>query len=150
MKGTFTKVYIHIVFRVKGNRNLIPEKHHEVLYKYITGIVSNKKQKLMAINGTEDHIHILASIAADIRISDLVRDIKANSSRFINQERWLNHKFNWQEGFGVFSYSQSMVHVVANYIHKQKEHHKKQDYEEELRATLEKFNIINQSRNRMT
>lgn len=139
MKGTFAKVYIHIVFRVKGQRNLLPEKHHDELYKYITGTISNKKQKLMAINGTEDHIHILVSIAADTRISDLVRDIKANSSRFINQKLWLSHKFNWQEGFGVFSYNQSMVSIICNYIQRQKVHHRKRGFDDEYLEILRKY-----------
>jgi len=141
MCKTYTKLYVHLVFSVKRRQKLLPEDHHEELYKYITGIVNNKKQKLMAINGTEDHIHILVSISADICISDLVRHIKANSSRFINEKKWNKQRFAWQEGFGAFTYSESMKGIIINYIHKQKEHHKKIEFRDEYLKILEKFGI---------
>jgi putative transposase len=141
MCKTYTKLYVHLVFSVKRRQKLLPEDHHEELYKYITGIVNNKKQKLMAINGTEDHIHIFVSIAADICISDLVRHIKANSSRFINEKKWNNQRFEWQEGFGAFSYNESMKTIIIKYIHNQKEHHKRVNFHDEYVQILEKFGI---------
>lgn len=111
MANTYTQIYVHIVFAVKGRENFIKESFREELQKYISGIINNKKQKLYAIYCMPDHIHILVSIQPDISISDLVRDIKANSSSFI-KEKGLNRKFNWQNGFGAFSYSKSQVTVV--------------------------------------
>ena len=146
MCRTYSKLYVHLVFSVKGRNKLLPEKHHDELYKYITGIINNKKQKLMAINGTEDHIHIFVSIAADIRISDLVQQIKANSSRFINEKKWNRQRFAWQEGFGAFSYHESMKGIVINYIHNQKEHHKKIDFKNEYMKILERFGIDTSSK----
>jgi REP element-mobilizing transposase RayT len=141
MCRTYSKLYVHLVFSVKGRNKLLPEMHHDELYRYISGIVNNKKQKLMAINGTEDHIHIFVSIAADIRISDLVQQIKSNSSRFINEKKWNKQRFAWQEGFGAFSYNESMKGTIINYIHKQKEHHKKMEFKEEYVKILERFGI---------
>jgi REP element-mobilizing transposase RayT len=146
MSKTYTKLYVHIVFSVRRRQNLLLEKHDDELYKYITGIVNNKKQKLMAINGTEDHIHILVSIAADICVSDLVRHIKANSSRFINENRWIGQRFEWQEGFGAFSYNESMKTVIINYIHNQKVHHKRVNFQDEYKDILQKFDVDFNSR----
>jgi len=114
MANTYTQIYIQIVFAVKGRQNLIKKNHKDELYKYITGIVRNKNQKLISINGMSDHIHILIGLKPDIALSDLVRDIKANSSKFINKKNWSMGKFNWQEGFGAFSYSRSQLNRVIN------------------------------------
>ena len=106
MANTYTQLYIHIVFSVKGRQALISERHKAELHKYITGIVSNKKQKLIQINSMPDHIHILVGMTPDAALSGLVKDIKVNSTRFMNQKRWTVGQFAWQEGFGAFSYSQ--------------------------------------------
>jgi putative transposase len=109
MANTYSQIYVHIVFAVKGRQNLISVTWKDEVYKYITGIVTNKGQKLIAINGMSDHIHILVGFKPDKTISDLVRDIKANSSKFINDNKWINGKFEWQTGFGAFSYSHSQL-----------------------------------------
>lgn len=141
MANTYTQLYIQIVFAVKGRQNLVSTIWKDELYKYITGIVTNEGQKLIAINGIPDHIHILIGLKPDKSLSDLVRAIKANSSRFINEKRWINGKFEWQTGFGAFSYSHSQLTNVINYIQKQEEHHKKKTFKEEYVDFLKAFNV---------
>jgi putative transposase len=141
MANTYTQLYIHIVFAVKGRQNLISKIWKDELYKYITGIVINEGQKLIAINGMPDHIHILVGSKPNKALSDLVRDIKANSSRFINEKKWINGKFEWQTGFGAFSYSHSQLTNVINYIQNQEEHHKKKTFKEEYVDFLKAFDI---------
>jgi putative transposase len=141
MANTYTQIYIQVVFAISGKRSLIRKDFKVELYKYITGIVKNNKQKLIAINGIEDHIHIFIGLKPDICLSDLVRDIKANSSRFINEKKFTKLKFAWQDGFGAFSYSHSQIDSVVKYINNQEEHHKKKTFKEEYLDLLEKFNI---------
>ncbi len=99
MANTYTQIYIHTVFAVRGRLNLIRNENKDELYKYITGIIRNNKQKLIAINGMPDHIHILIGLKPTMCLSDLVRDIKANSSKFINEKKWFDGRFEWQKGF---------------------------------------------------
>lgn len=141
MANTYSQLYIHIVFAVKGRQNLISANWKEEIYKYITGIVTNKEQKLIAINGMPDHIHILIGLKPDKSISDLVRDIKANSSKFINDKRWINGKFEWQTGFGAFTYGHSQLTNIIKYIENQEEHHKTRTFKDEYIAFLKLFNI---------
>lgn len=141
MANTYTQIYIQIVFAVKGRQNLIPKEHREELHKFMTGIISNRGQKLFAIFAMPDHVHLLVSISPNVLISDLVRDIKAGSSKFINDKKWIIGKFNWQEGYGAFSYSKSHVDNVIKYILKQEEHHKKRTFKEEYLDFLRKFDI---------
>ena len=141
MANTYTQIYIQIVFAVKGRQNLISKENREELHKFITGIVSNRNQKLFAVFAMPDHVHILVSMSPVISISDLVRDIKAGSSKFINEKRWMNGKFNWQEGYGAFSYSKSSVDSVVKYILNQEEHHKTKTSQEEYFDFLQKFEI---------
>ena len=141
MANTYTQIYIQIVFAVKGRQNLIAKENREELHQFITGIVTNRGQKLFAVFAMPDHVHILVSIGPTILISDLVRDIKAGSSKFINDNNWINGKFNWQEGYGAFSYSKSSVDSVVKYILNQEEHHKKKKFKEEYLGLLEKFEI---------
>lgn len=141
MANTYSKLYIQIVFAVKGRQNLISKKWKDEIYKYITGIVSNQKQKLIAINGMPDHIHILVGIKPNISLSDLVRDIKSSSSKFINEQKLINGKFEWQKGFGAFSYGHSQLSNVIKYIENQEEHHKSRTFKEEYIAFLKLFDI---------
>lgn len=141
MANTYTQIYIHIVFAVKGRQNLISNNWKDELYKYITGITINEGQKLIAINGMPDHIHILVGLKPNKALSDLVRDIKANSSRFINEKRWINGKFEWQTGFGAFSYNHSQLTNVINYIQNQEEHHKVKIFKEENVEFLKAFDV---------
>ena len=141
MPNTYTQLYVQIVFTVKGRANLISSKNREELQRFITGIVSNRNQKMLAIFAMPDHVHILVGLKPNISISDLVRDIKAGSSKFINDSKWIKGKFNWQEGFGAFSYSKSHLDNVIKYILNQEEHHKKQSFKEEYLDFLRKFDI---------
>ena len=141
MPNTFSQIYIQIVFTVQGRQNLIKEENREELQKFITAIVSNRGQKLLAVFAMPDHVHVLVGIKPSISISDLVRDVKAGSSKFINDKKWMNGKFNWQEGFGAFSYSKSNLDTVVKYILNQEEHHQKRTFKEEYLDFLEKFEI---------
>lgn len=120
MAGTYSQIYIHVIFAVKGRENLIHPLWEEELYKYITGIVQNKEQKMLAINGMSDHIHFLIGMRPSCCLSDLVREVKKTSTEFIRVKRLLSSPFQWQEGYGAFSYSHSSLNQVISYILNQK------------------------------
>jgi REP element-mobilizing transposase RayT len=141
MANTYTQLYFHIVFAVKGRNNLIAVRWKYELYKYITGIISNKNQKLMIINGMPNHVHLLIGTKPNCNLSDLVRDIKANSSKWINEKQFVNGKFEWQTGFGAFTVSQSAVNNVLDYIKNQEEHHQVKTFKEEYIGFLKSYNI---------
>ena len=141
MANTYTQLYFHIVFAVKGRANLISSTWKEELYKYITGIATNKNQKLIVINGMPDHVHILMGMKPDSNLSELVRDIKANSSKFINEKKWIISKFEWQQGFGAFTLGYSQLDAIVNYIKAQEEHHKTKTFKEEYIDFLKRYNI---------
>ena len=141
MADTYTQLYIHIVFSVKGRQPLILKEYKDKLHKYITGIITNKKQKMIQINSMPDHIHILVGITPDIAISDLVRDIKRNATQFINRKRWIAGKFMWQEGFAAFTYSHSQLKDVITYIENQEIHHSHKTFKEEYRELLKRFDV---------
>lgn len=141
MSGTFSQIYIQIVFAVKGRQSLIAEQWDGELYKYITGIVTNKNQKLLAINGMADHIHILIGMKPSCCLSDLVREIKKASNEFVNKKGFSQSKFEWQEGYGAFSYSHSALDSVIRYIQNQKEHHRKRSFKEEYKEFLIQYRI---------
>ena len=141
MADTYSQIYIQIVFAVKGRDSLISPKWEEELYKYITGIVQNKGQKMLAVNGIPNHIHFLIGMKPTCCLSDLVREIKKSSNTFIKENRFTSSNFQWQEGFGSFSYSHSQLDNVINYIMNQKEHHTRKTFKEEYIDMLTKFNI---------
>ena len=141
MNGTFSKIYIQIIFAVKGRESLIKTEWEEKLYKYITGIVKNKKQKMIAINGMPDHLHFFIGMSPSCCLSDLVREIKKSSNDFIKENRFTKFNFNWQEGYGAFSYSHSHIDNVYQYIMNQKQHHKAKSFKEEYMEFLKKFKI---------
>ncbi len=141
MAGTFSQVYIQIVFAVKGRENLISTTWNDDLYKYIAGIIKGKEQKPIIVNGMPDHIHAFIGLKPSMPISDLVRDIKNNSSKFINEHKLVKGKFSWQEGYGVISYSHSQIESVYNYILKQDEHHMNKTFRDEYLELLKKFEI---------
>jgi len=141
MANTYTQIYVQIVFAVKGRENLIHEKHREELEKYICGIVNNKGSKPLAIYCNPDHLHILIGLNPNNAVSDITRDIKANSSKWINERKFLKGKFNWQEGYGAFTYSKSQIDIVAKYINNQPIHHKKTSFKDEYLNILKKAEI---------
>jgi REP element-mobilizing transposase RayT len=141
MANTYTQIYLQIVFAVKWRQGLIKESFRENVHKYITGIVKNRGQKLIAINSMPDHIHILVGFGTNITIADLVHDIKIASSNFINDHRFIRGKFGWQNGYGAFSYSRSHIDRIVKYILNQQKPHKTKTFREEYIEFLEKFEI---------
>ena len=141
MAGTFSQLYIQVVFAVGGRQNLIGKLWSEELNKYIAGIITAKKQKSIIVNGMPDHIHAFIGLRPSIAVSDVVRDIKNNSTNFINERHFVKGKFFWQEGFGAFSYSQSHIKGVYDYILHQKDHHVRKTFKEEYIEMLERFEI---------
>ena len=141
MSNTYSQIYIHLVFAVQDRKSLISTKWETELYKYITGIVQNKGQKMLAINGIPNHIHILIGMKPNCCLSDLVREIKKSSNSFIKDRNFTAFKFQWQVGYGVFSYSHSHLSNIIEYIMKQKEHHKKKSFKEEYIEFLKKYEI---------
>lgn len=144
MPGTYSQIYIQIVFAVKGRQSLIQPEWEENLYRYITGIITNKGQKLLAINGIPNHIHIFIGMKPSCCLSDLVREIKKSSNEYINLHNFSRYPFYWQEGFGAFSYSHQHVDRVVKYILHQKEHHKIKTFKDEYVEMLKIF-LINYS-----
>jgi len=141
MANTYTQLYIHAVFAVKGRENLISSRWKDELYKYICGIVNGNKQKVYAINGVGDHVHILLSIKPDISVSELMRDVKGCSSKWINERGFIKGKFQWQEGFGAFSCSYDHLDRVIAYIERQEEHHAKATFQEEYKKFLDNYQV---------
>lgn len=141
MPTTYSQIYIHVVFAVKNRDACISCAWEEELYKYITGIIQGKGQKLLAINGMSDHIHFLIGMKPTCCLSDLVREVKKSSNSFIAERKFMKCKFDWQEGFGAFSYSHSHLGNVINYILTQKAHHSKTTFKEEYLNVLNKFEI---------
>jgi len=141
MARTFSQIYIQIVFAVKGRENLLQKPWREEVFKYISGIIKNKNQKSIIVNGFTDHVHVFVGMKPSMSVSDLVRDIKNNTSNFINEKRWVLGKFSWQEGYGAFSYSQSHIESVYNYILNQEEHHRTKTFREEYINFLKKFQV---------
>jgi putative transposase len=141
MAGTYSQIYLQVVFAVKGRENLIAQSWKDELHKYIAGIIREKEQKPIIVNGMSDHIHAFVGLKPSMRISDLVRDVKNNSSKFINEKGFIRGKFSWQEGYGVFSYSHSHIGKVYNYILNQEEHHRKKTFKDEYLELLKKFEI---------
>jgi len=141
MANSYTQLYVQYVFAVKGRANLINEKFRDELEKVISGIVINHNSKIYAIYCNPDHVHILVSIHPAISVSKLVEQIKSGSSKWLNEKRYIPGKFNWQEGYGAFTYSKSQTDHVVKYILNQPEHHKKRTFREEYLDFLEKFEI---------
>jgi REP element-mobilizing transposase RayT len=141
MAGTFSQIHIQIIFAVKRRENLIDNTWKDELCKYISGIIKGKDQKPIIVNGVADHMHVFMGLRPAKSIADMARDIKNNSSNFINSNKFLKGKFSWQEGYGAFSYSHSQIERVYNYILNQEEHHKKKTFREEYIGFLKEFEI---------
>ncbi len=141
MPNTFTQIHIHLVFCVQNRLSLIRPEWEKRLYQYMTGIIQNNGHKLLTLNGIPDHVHALIGFRPSQSLSDLMQDIKGDSSRWINTNRLTTGKFSWQEGYGAFSYSKSQIPVVTRYILNQKEHHRKKSFMEEYVKILDDFGI---------
>jgi putative transposase len=141
MANTYTQIHLQFVFVVKYRNGLIHPSWKEELYAYIIGIISYHNHKVLAINGMPDHLHILIGMRPSQSISELLQDIKGSSAKWINEKGFLKQKFEWQEGYGAFSYSKSSVPNVINYIKNQEEHHKKKTFNEEYINFLKEFEV---------
>ena len=141
MADTFDQIYIQVVFAVKNRQALISNTWENDLYKFITGIVQNRGNKLLAIGGMADHVHIFLGMKPAECLSDLIREIKKSSNTYINDNNFSKFDFDWQSGYGAFSYSRSHRDAVCKYILNQKEHHKQRTFEEEFRKILSDFEI---------
>ncbi|HRN79395.1 MAG TPA: IS200/IS605 family transposase [Ferruginibacter sp.] len=141
MAGTFSQIYIQYVFAVKGRENLLQKPWRDEVFKYISGIIKGKNQKPIIVNGVSDHVHVFVGLNPAMNISDLVRDIKNNSSNFINDQKFLKKKFAWQGGYGAFSYAHSQIQNVYQYIANQEIHHRKNTFKEEYIDFLQEFEI---------
>jgi len=141
MPNTYSQIYLQFVFAVKHRQSLIPKEHKEELHKYITGIVQNRKAKMIAVHCMPDHTHLFVGFKPVMSISDFVKEVKVASNEFINDKPWMKQKFNWQEGYGVFSYGHSQIDAVAKYVLNQEAHHQTKTFREEYLEFLEKFVI---------
>ena len=141
MANTFTQIYLHLVFAVQNRASLIQPTWKDELYKYITGIIQNNNHKLIAINGVANHIHIAVGYKTHQLIPELLQDIKGDSSRWINKKRFAKGIFNWQVGYGAFSFSNSQIDRVVKYINNQEQHHKKKTFLEEYVELLKKYDV---------
>lgn len=141
MANTYSQIFYHVVFAVRNREALITSAIKEDLYKYITGVITNQKQKLFIINGMPDHVHILLNCKPNVNLSDLVKEVKEHSSKFINEKALLKGKFYWQEGFGAFTVSKREIGRVIDYIKNQEEHHRKKTFREEYVEFLKENEI---------
>jgi REP element-mobilizing transposase RayT len=141
MPQSLVKILVHVVFSTKNRADLIAPEIEIDLFGYIHGIIENNGSKLIIMNGTTNHVHLLISLGRKIDIGELVGDIKRDSSVWIKTKGRQFADFYWQKGYGAFSIGQSQVETVMNYIRKQKVHHAKQDFKDEFRTLLEKYEI---------
>lgn len=141
MANTYTQIHLHLIFAVKYRTGIIQSKWKDELYKYITGIIQSNNHKLLIINGMPDHIHILVGIRPNQSVSELLQDIKGSSSKWINEKGFVKGRFEWQEGYGAFSYGKSQIKDVIRYIENQEEHHRKKTFREEYLAFLDAFEV---------
>ena len=141
MANTYTQIHIHCVFSVKYRKAMVDKSFKEELYEYITGIIQQRGHKMLAIGGTSNHIHIFFGLRVNESLSDLMQAVKRNSSLWINQNHKTQSKFEWQKGFGAFSYSKSHVSAVVNYIKRQEEKKKKKAFSEEYIRILKDFDV---------
>ena len=141
MAGTFSQIYIQCVFAVKGRENLLKKGWRQEVFRYISGIIKNKHQKPIIVNGVSDHVHLFIGLKPSMAVSDLIRDVKNNSSNFINEKRFVPGKFSWQEGYGAFSYSQNQIDRVYQYILDQEAHHRNKTFKDEYNDLLNEFKV---------
>ncbi len=141
MANTYTQLHIQAVFTVKGRDCFLGKEWRDEVFRYIAGIIAIKGHKPIIVNGVADHVHVFFGLNPSVAISDLMREVKNNSTNFINNKGWLRGKFAWQEGYGAFSYGRSQVEDVYKYILNQEEHHRKRTFKEEYLDMLKKFEV---------
>ena len=141
MANTYTQIHVQIVFAVKFRAAQIAPTWKAKLHRFITKLVQNAGHKMLQVNSMPDHIHIFVGFRPDDAISNLVRTVKSESTKWINNEKFTDQKFHWQSGYGAFSYSKSDVHRVIQYIQNQEAHHKRKTFLEEYQEFLKRFEI---------
>jgi putative transposase len=141
MPNTYTQIYIQFVFAVKHRQSLIHPSWKDELHKYITGIVKNNGHFVLCINSMPDHLHLFVILRTEQAVSHLMKDVKGSSSKWINDSGFLKGRFEWQSGYGAFSYNRSDIQRVVNYIEKQEEHHKRSTFKMEYRDFLEEYEV---------
>ena len=141
MANTFTQIHIHAVFAVQNRESLIKRDWKERLYKYIIAIIQNHEHKVLAIGGMADHVHLLFGFRPTQALSELMQQVKRNSSEWINKNKLVLGRFSWQEGYGAFSYGKSQISDVVNYIENQERHHARRSFTEEYKEFLDKFGV---------
>jgi putative transposase len=141
---TYIANFVHLVFSTKNRKDAIPGELQEKLWAYLYGIANNLRIKTLAVGGTSNHIHMLIALPATMPVAEATQKLKANSSRWLGEQGLV---FQWQEGYGAFSVSPSMVEAVRKYIRHQEEHHRKRSFEEEFRALLEKSGVAYEAEN---
>ncbi len=146
MANTYSQIYIQVVFAVQDRQNLLQKQNKEELHKFMTGIVREREQKLLAVHCMPDHTHMLIGLRPSVALSDVVRDVKNGSSNFINRKRWVVGRFCRQEGFGAFSYGHSQLSGIINYIREQERHHARRSFCEEYLRFLKKYEISHDDR----
>lgn len=139
--GSFTNLTYHVIFSTKYRRKYISEDICDRLYAYIGGVVRNLDGSLIEIGGVEDHVHLLVNLSPAKSVSDSIRDIKSNSSKWLNELADGRKRFGWQKGYGAFTVSHSQIERVRNYIQIQREHHRTKTFEEELIELLQRHEI---------
>ncbi len=141
MANTYSQISIHAVFAVKFRENVITKTWRDELHSYISGILKNEEARPLAVGGWLDHVHIFFALPPAKNISDIMRVVKTNSSKWINESNFVRGKFQWQEGYGAFSYSRSQRDTVINYIMNQEEHHRNKTFKEEYLDMLRTFEV---------
>lgn len=141
MANTYSQISIHAVFAVRCRANIITRNWRDELHKYISGIIEYLDGKSLAVGGWKDHVHVFFGMPVSVSISDFVGKIKSNSSKWINQSNFLDGQFNWQSGFGAFSYAKSQRDTVIHYIMNQEEHHRIKTFKEEYLNMLRDFEV---------
>ena len=141
MANTYSQIYIQTVFIVQDRNCLLHKEWREDLYKYMTGIVQNRGNKLIQVGGVADHVHLFVGLKPAESVADLMKWVKGDSSEWINKQKLLKHTFQWQAGYGAFSYAHSQLTDVCNYIKNQESHHRKRTFMEEYLDFLNKFEV---------
>ncbi len=142
MPNTYSQITIHAVFAVKNRENIITKEWRDNLHQYISGIITNKGAKSLAVGGWKDHVHILFGLPVTISLADFIGAVKANSSKWINEQQFIKSKFQWQDSYGAFSYAKSQRDIVINYIMNQEEHHRTRTFKEEYLKMLNDFEVV--------
>jgi len=141
MANTYHQIYLQTIFAVKYRKAMIGKSWNNQLYAVIGNLMNDAGGKTIIVNGAEDHVHCFIGLKPVVAVSELMKTVKAKSSKYINDNRLTKERFEWQEGYGVFSYSQSQVDQVYAYIQNQEAHHQKQTFREEYLEFLRKFTI---------